>query len=136
MFYACSMRSGKICFLNERFNFLLSYRSETFIVERKYFILLVLFLSSYLKLYCRKYVLVRKLWCICCKFTTMSIIGSYIDEDSFEVPSDSLGVTDDIIMLLCQSLSDGNFYVYTDRFYTSFSLMMKLSEKKTFFTSW
>ena len=62
----------------------------------------------------------------------MSIIGSYIDEDSFEVPSDSLGVTDDIIMLLCQTLSDGNFYVYTDRFYTSFSLMMTLSEKKLF----
>ena len=57
----------------------------------------------------------------------------HIDGDNLECPQDgSLGYTGDVVMLLCKTLPNEIFYLYMDRFYTSFPLMSKLASQNIF----
>ena len=58
------------------------------------------------------------------------IYDFYVDGDTSERPQNSIGFTGDIVVQLCNSLPSGNYFLYTDRFYTSLPMLKKLLREK------
>lgn len=60
------------------------------------------------------------------------IYDFHIDGDSFPSGERSIGATGDIVLHLCSTLPEDRFFIYVDRFYTSFDLLQRLQQKNVF----